>query len=469
MDQNKIKLDIIKQFTNSLEVVNNKLVTTLDEDDYYEFKKSLHSSQHGISKDYLKTIAGLANNKGGLIIFGIDPNSKELKGINEKHENLDNKNINMVISEFLDGMNFFFFFTNRFEGKLIGFLLVNEPNNKPVIVKSNFNHEGENYVAGDIYYRYPGEVMKIKPSDLRGLITKEINRHTQQFLKQINTLVDIGPQNAEILNSQTGVIESSGGKLMLSPEILSDLNLILEGHFVEKDGAPAYVIKGNIELESGEPVSRIIKEKVHATLHNRDYHFSLLDNECSNPMNFIKEIVYRDTYYLPIFNLLNKANITKTEAINIIHKQNSPDVKKTTKTKIIERLSTPDSCLNLKNQGTIKPEITEIVFEGKPTFDALKIKHDFKGNFNKTVIRTILYNQLKASIKIEPSVKKEYIKEYIEAFSHLSKEELTKNQDYYFTEFKSVLTDHQEKLSNDSPTKTAFRKTICLMDYLIFG
>ncbi len=469
MHQEKIKLDLIKQFTNSLDIRDGKIITQLVEDDFFEFKKTLHVSQHGISKEYLKTIAGLANNRGGVIIFGIEPDTQELVGINEKYENLDNRYINMIVSEFLDGLSSFYFFTQRHSDKLIGFLKINEPIFKPVIVKSNFKINDSNHIAGDIYYRYPGEVLKIKPSDLRNLMSKEINRHAQQLIKQINTLVEIGPENAAIINSKTGEIDANNSKLMLSPEILNELNLIMEGQFVEKDGAPAYIIKGNIELESGEAVSNIIREKVHSTLHNRDYHFSLLDNECSEPLILLKEIVYRDTYYLPIFNLISKAKVSIHDAIEVIGKNETPDVKKTTKSKIIERLTNPETCLSLRKQGTIKEEISETEFNGKPTIEGLKEKYQLKGNVDKTIVRTLLYNQICQLINVDKLIKIGYLKEYIEAFSHLSKEQLMNNQEYYCKEFKTILIDFGDNLGSDGSSKTAFRKTICLMDFLLYS
>ncbi len=463
MKQDQIKLEIIKQFTSSLELKNGKIVTTLDEDDYYEFKKSLHITKSGISKDYLKTIAGLANNKGGLMIFGIDPDSQELVGIKETHENLDNKYVNMVVSELLDGMSSFYFFTNRHDDKLIGFLIINEPIFKPVIIKSSFSSNEGAYVAGDIYYRYPGESMKIKPSDLRTLMSKEISRHAEQLISQITKLVEIGPENAAIINSKTGEIEANNSKLILSQEILKDLNLIMEGNFVEKDGAPAYVIKGNIELESGKGNSQIIKEQT--ALHNRDYHSSLLENNCSNPKNFLKDIVCRNTFNLPIFNLIRSAKMSNQEAINLLESQNNTDVNQNTKDKIIERIKKPTICLNNANLGTIKKEIIETELNEVITLESLKLKYSLKGNSNKTIIRTLIFNNIKNNFPIDPKLKEDYFNEFIEAFSHLSKEDVIRNQSFYFSELNQILKINNEKLTKNSVAKTNFRKVICLLDY----
>lgn len=469
MKQDEIKLEITKKFIASLEVKEGSLITTLDEDNYYEFKQSLSASKTGISKKYIKTIAGFANNKGGLLIFGIHPDTKELIGIKDKFENLDNKLVNTTIMNHLDGLSSYFFFTYRHENKLIGFLQIDEPVYKPTIVKTGFEVDKENYVAGDIYYRYPGEDLKIKPSDLRTLMTSEINRHAQLLVKQINTLVDIGPENAAIINSQTGEVNARNAKLVMSPEMLGELNLIMEGRFVETDGAPAYIIKGNISLEDGQEVSKIIKEKVHSAIHNRDYHLSLLDGECNNPENLIRDVVYRDTSYLPIFNLLNQSNISTENALELVSQQNSPDVKKATKNKIIERLETPETCRKLGESGTVKSEIEETEITDDKTISKIKEKYNLKGNLEKSIARSVILNNLKNISNIPVPIKKKYLKEYVEAFTHLDKETVIANKDFYCSQLKSVLTDNAEDLRNNSATKTSFRKTLCYMDYLIYS
>ncbi len=467
MQQEKIKLDTIKVFTNSLEVKEGKIYTTLDEDDYFEFKKSLHTTKTGISKQYMKTIAGLANNKGGVIIFGIHPTSQELIGIDPKHENLDNKYVNMVVSECLDGLSSFYFFTHNHDDKLLGFLVINEPIFKPVIVKSNFHTNNETHVSGDIYFRYPGEVLKIKPSDLRALMSKEISRHAQQLVKQINTLVKIGPENAAIINSKTGEVNANNSKLTLSPDILADLNLIMEGQFVEKQGAPAYVIKGNIELESGEGLPKVIREQT--ALHNRDYHLCLLEGKCSNPISFLKDIVYRDTFYLPVFNLISKAKITVSDGIKLLKEQNTADVKKNTKKRIIERLLSTEIPPKLICLGTIKEEIKETQLTNQITVEVLKNKYGLKGNASKTIIRTIIFNNLKVGKTIDIKLKEEYFKEYINAFSHLSKENVLLHSKFYRKELKGVLDKYTDKLVKDNSIKSSYRKVICLIDYYLFA
>jgi predicted HTH transcriptional regulator len=71
----------------------------------------------------LKTICGFANNKGGVIVFGVAPVKLELVGIQDKFENLDNKYLSTTFSDTIDGSFDYRFFTCRIEMKLIGFFL----------------------------------------------------------------------------------------------------------------------------------------------------------------------------------------------------------------------------------------------------------------------------------------------------------------------------------------------------------
>lgn len=82
---------IIRDFEISIDLKQDVPTTNWEENDMIEFKKSLQTKSETIGKEYLKTITGFANNLGGVIIFGISPEKKELVGIKVEFENLDNR------------------------------------------------------------------------------------------------------------------------------------------------------------------------------------------------------------------------------------------------------------------------------------------------------------------------------------------------------------------------------------------
>lgn len=469
MTQEHLKKDFITRFSESLVVKGTKVVTTLDEDDFFEFKKSLQASKSGIDKMYLKTVAGLANNKGGVIIFGIDPDTQALVGIKKEYEGFDNRLVSGIFSQFLDGINSYFLFTEYFTDKLIGFLCVNEPSIKPVIVKNSYNVNGEPHNAGDIYFRYPGEDRKILPSDLRELMTTEVNRHANRLISQMERLVSIGPSNAAIIDSSTGEIDANGAKLTLAPELLSGLNLIMEGQFVEKEGAPAYVIKGDIEVASPEGGKSIITRNVLKNLHNKDYHMHMLKGDGKMAKHFITNIVYMDTPYLPIYFYVKNAKISLEEAIELIENKTGGDVRTTPKNKLLERLKSPHEFYSKSKSGSIVDEMDEFQLNDEKHIESLRKEYGLQINRKKSVVRTIMYNRLMKKKALHEFLFKDYLNELTEAFTHIPEKEVVKSFDFIKGELLRILDSIHNAKKIESNVKTSFRKASARLDYLMYG
>ena len=74
----------------------------MGETEKIEYKQSLQVSGEAMSKTYLKTICGLANNKGGVIVYGVTPNEYEIVGIADKFENLDNRYFSTTFADGID-------------------------------------------------------------------------------------------------------------------------------------------------------------------------------------------------------------------------------------------------------------------------------------------------------------------------------------------------------------------------------
>lgn len=469
MTQENLKNDISRRFSDSLVVRGTDLVTTLDEDDFFEFKKSLHSGKNGIDKMYLKTAAGFANNKGGVIIFGVDPNTQALLGIKKEFEGFDNKLVTAIFSQFLDGINSYFFYTEYFTDKLIGFLCINQPSIKPVIVKNSYNVEGTTYNAGDIYFRYPGEDRKILPSDLREMMTTEVNRHANRLISQMERLVAIGPSNAAIIDSSTGEIDANGAKLTLAPELLSGLNLIMEGRFVEKDGAPAYVIKGDIELDGAEGGKSIITRDVLKTLHNKDYHIHMLQGDGETALHFLENIVYMDTPFLPVYFYIEQAKISLDKAIELIEKKTGSDIRSNPKKKLLERLKSPEDFFAKSLIGSLVEGMTEDELKDEKHIELLRKKYSLPNNRQKSIVRTIVYNRLINQKSIHEFLFKDYLNELIEAFTHVGSAVMRKFPDFYRGEMLKVLDAIQADKNIPSNVKTSFRKASSRLDFIIHG
>jgi predicted HTH transcriptional regulator len=203
----ELKDKIINIFETNLYLnKSGELFTKLREDDKIEFKKSLQISNESLHKSYLKTICGFANNRGGLIVFGINQDTHQVVGIKSKFEEIDNRFSSTLINDGVDGTFLFTNFIWKFHGVLVGFLFVKKAKSKPVLLRIDFQ-DGENLLKnGDIYYRYPGRTRRILASDLRSIIQEEIDSKTKMVLNKMAQLVELGPDNSAILDKLSGEV-----------------------------------------------------------------------------------------------------------------------------------------------------------------------------------------------------------------------------------------------------------------------
>lgn len=75
-----------------------------------------------------------------------------------------------------------------------------------------------------------------------------------------------GPQNAAILDTESGVISKDKAQiLVLDQSLASKLKFVKEGQFVEKDGAPALKLIGDVSPVDQVEVIQHIKENLTKT------------------------------------------------------------------------------------------------------------------------------------------------------------------------------------------------------------
>jgi hypothetical protein len=458
---------ITEFFLSSIFSKDGKYYTKLIENERIEFKKSLQLSSGGISKSYIKTIAGFANNKGGYIIFGIDPIENEITGIKNEYKDLDNRIISSTIKDWLDGGFDYSFFTTEINNLHIGYLFISKAKQKPILIKSNYEQNGEHGIAGEIYFRYPGMTTKISAIDLRHILQEEINIGVQKILSQMNQLIQIGPEHSAILNTQTGEINTSvdsNVNLVLSSEILNELNLIEEGKLVQKDGAPAYIIKG--EIFKGQVNTKYIEREIAKGIHEVDIFNCFFSLKCPNPKEFIKEIIRSNSHNYPIYFFIYKSNMSIDEAIEFISKIDEPDVKPSVKNNLLSKLEKDKL---LVPQNSIKQEIIEQpeVNENELTQQLIdiEIKYNIKNNRSKIIIRSLIFNALNSKTEIPEIIRIKYLKETLDAFLHLNPKSMKENRQYYMLVLKDLLNYIKSKSSVE---KYGFKRVICQFDFILY-
>jgi len=224
-----------------------------------EFKEQFNFA--GLA-DYYRDFAAFANNRGGYLIFGVLDSPRLPNGLSQSSLQQFNKVDPQVISGHLLEI---FSSDIKWEqivvelyGKSFGVFRIYEANIKPVIAKKD---EGKDQTIknGEIYYRYGGRTQKIQFAELENIINRRVEQNNNQWIDLMKKIGRAGPQNAAIVDTEKGIVEKDGARILVLDESLAGkLKFIKEGEFVEKDGATALKLVGDIvPIDKVEVVQRI--------------------------------------------------------------------------------------------------------------------------------------------------------------------------------------------------------------------
>lgn len=196
---------------------------------------------------YSKTFASFANSLGGVIIFGIKDNPREAIGMtNENFENIDTEQITNFLNNHFSPEIKWEMLSFIVDDKNFGVFIIEESSNKPIMCTKETRKQVTN--EGEIYYRYTGRSEKIKYADLKAIFDNNKEDEQKKWMEHIEKIAKLGPKNIALIDVLRGNIENSHNKqIVIDKELLKEINLIQEGKFVEKDGAPALKLIGNVE------------------------------------------------------------------------------------------------------------------------------------------------------------------------------------------------------------------------------
>lgn len=207
-----------------------------------EYKQSF---QYGDSLlEYCRSMVGMANNRGGRIIFGIKDSPRIPLGLqNDKFSNLDPNKVNQIMMEHFSHDFSWEIKSVEFDGKEFGIISVEESDNKPIVCKKS--KQGK-LREGAIYFRYRGETKEIAYAELSNILIKEKEKERKLWMEHIQKISDIGPKNVQLMDTYKGEIHLGTEKVLIDKTLLKNIKFIKEGEFVEKDGAPALTLAGEI-------------------------------------------------------------------------------------------------------------------------------------------------------------------------------------------------------------------------------
>jgi hypothetical protein len=223
-------------------IVNTKGHLTKRESYDLEFKQAFHfgDSLH----DYVRSLVGMANNRGGRIIFGIQDSPRIPIGLkNDKFEKFDPTKLNAVILEYFSSDISYSIDSFEWKGKQFGILKVTEARVKPIICRKaqkNILREGA------IYYRYRGETKEIKYSELSFLIDQEREKEKKLWMDHIQRIGSVGPSHVHILDTASGEMDIGSHTVLIDSSVIDKIKFIREGHFVENNAAPALKLIGDV-------------------------------------------------------------------------------------------------------------------------------------------------------------------------------------------------------------------------------
>jgi hypothetical protein len=207
-----------------------------------EFKQNFQLGDNLIK--YIKSLVGMANNKGGKIVFGIQDSPHIPIGMtNNRFYETDPVTIDKTIREYFSQELIWNSSVYRINDKDFAILSVDEAEIKPIICTKN---RGTLLREGAIYYRYRGESKEIEYPELQKIIDKEREKEKLLWMQHIQQISTIGPKNVHLLDTYKGEISVGDGKILIDKKVLDKIKFVKEGKFVEKDGAPTLKLVGHI-------------------------------------------------------------------------------------------------------------------------------------------------------------------------------------------------------------------------------
>ena len=315
----------------------------LGETDSVEFKKSFSAG----SKDILRAMAGLANNRGGYIFCGVNDENiiVGLKSDNAKlfcdmqHSTFPNK-VTEIFSPEILWDSYYFPDIN------VGVIYVHESNNKPIIAVKPYE---DNIKAPGIYYRYHNQTRLIEYSELTTLIEtvkrKERDRENERWLRLLEKIKLYGIDNTGVLDSENGVVYGAERNFVIDEKLFNrikkDLVFIKEGEFDEKEGTKTLKLIGNLNLSVSD--TTIPSDTSPTAIIGKDIYLDFLLQK--NDVNFVEYIkaICDGQGYFPMYYYMYKSGKNKQEIKQII--RNVQTTKKSQVTNILKAIDSQENSL----------------------------------------------------------------------------------------------------------------------------
>jgi hypothetical protein len=200
------------------------------ETDQAECKESFCLKPQERFANALRSIAGLANNRGGYLFFGVKDKTYEVVGLrDDAFKNTDNAEFSRVITTALDPVPQYEIACLEIYGKAVGVIYIPPHDHRPVVAIKGM---GKDLTEGTIYYRYVGESKPIKPGELRQIIAY---RERKAVARNMTRVAD---GSAATLDLDTGKVEGPAGAFIIDKELLPKFNSSVRVNSVRSKAHP---------------------------------------------------------------------------------------------------------------------------------------------------------------------------------------------------------------------------------------
>jgi len=301
-----------------------------------EFKKSFN---WGSAAKYARTFAAFANTKGGYVVFGIANKPHKLTGLKKKYlssfENIDPEKVSGFLNEHFSPEIQWDIHIYELAGKHFGLLYAYESLQKPVMCIKDF---GSEIKEGDIYYRYRGRTTRIKYPELQIILDLRRKEEQHLWLKHLTKIARIGVRDAGIFDLHTGEASGASGSFLIDETLLSQVSFIKEGEFSEVKGKPTLKFIGKVKPISSAMPAIIGKKQIVKSKGIRvgDIVLAFLEQKkVMEPREYIKQICFESTAFLPVYYFMHLAKLNKGNTIEMVEDVISRSM---AKSKLLERL-----------------------------------------------------------------------------------------------------------------------------------
>jgi len=413
-----------------------------------EFKETFNLGSRG---KYSRSMASFANNKGGYLIYGVEPSPHRIKGVNaDKFDNVDPARLTSYLNSHFSPELQWEIGSVEIAGRSLGFIYTHESIEKPVVA---VNGDGNDVRESEIYYRYKAQSTTIKYSELRRIIEERLLIERRAWLQHFEAIGKAGPVNVGILDTIHGKLYGGGPPLLIDETLLRKLKFIRQGKFSETKGEPTLKVIGEVQSIAGIHKETAVPKGIHfddivtAFLAWRN----LGDSEAKS---YLREAVFQTSPYVPIHYYRKIANLTMDDAKQLLEEQSTPF--SSTKAKILKRVHFED---------IIRP-INSVDMSLKPPLSITKMsvtKAMAKAS-NQKEQRSILVHALRKDPRclFSTITETDTASRLCEAITHLTPQEIERGRADILELLLGVFRDHFSTMT--SLEKTTFRKAAAFCD-----